>query len=143
MSKRVFALSKESGRKAARWIREKHSDYFLHKESVPFIEVSSRSFLILIPVDFWRLWPVVHISFFTFLCRVTLLRDHFQKMPLWLILSRRLNMIKSRKRVRFTKIYPEPTKVCQSHQPHKSDDVSLDNYTSITCSCLSSFFPQK
>ncbi|CAG0923020.1 unnamed protein product, partial [Notodromas monacha] len=37
-AKRAFALSKESGRKAARFIRDKHSEYFLHREADPFIE---------------------------------------------------------------------------------------------------------
>lgn len=38
-AKRIYALSQESGRKAAIWIREKHADLFQHVEADPPIEV--------------------------------------------------------------------------------------------------------
>ncbi|CAG0882465.1 unnamed protein product [Darwinula stevensoni] len=38
ISKRTFALAKESGRKAARWIRDHHQEFFQHKEAQPDIE---------------------------------------------------------------------------------------------------------
>ncbi|XP_037790424.1 LOW QUALITY PROTEIN: protein PTCD3 homolog, mitochondrial-like [Penaeus monodon] len=38
VAKRSFSLSKESGRKAARWIRDKHSYLFTHRPEDPFIE---------------------------------------------------------------------------------------------------------
>ncbi|KAH8284547.1 hypothetical protein KR018_004103 [Drosophila ironensis] len=37
-SKRTYAMSKESGRKAANWIKEQHRDLFLHEEAQPAIE---------------------------------------------------------------------------------------------------------
>ena len=37
--KRSYALAKESGRKAAMWIRQQHADFFQHKNADPFIEV--------------------------------------------------------------------------------------------------------
>lgn len=37
-AKRIYALSQESGRKAAIWIREKHADLFQHVEADPPIE---------------------------------------------------------------------------------------------------------
>ena len=39
MGKRQFALSKEAGRKAAKWIRQEHAEFFQHKLADPFIEV--------------------------------------------------------------------------------------------------------
>jgi pentatricopeptide repeat domain-containing protein 3 len=39
MNKRSYALSKEAGRKAAKWIREQHADLFQHAEAEPPIEV--------------------------------------------------------------------------------------------------------
>lgn len=39
MGKRTFALAKESGKKAAKWIRNKHSNFFQHRVAEPFIEV--------------------------------------------------------------------------------------------------------
>lgn len=36
-TKRTYALSQEAGRKAARWIREQHSDLFQHKTADPMI----------------------------------------------------------------------------------------------------------
>ncbi|XP_045114775.1 protein PTCD3 homolog, mitochondrial-like [Portunus trituberculatus] len=38
LTKRSYALSKESGRKAARWIREEYPKLFLHRPDEPFIE---------------------------------------------------------------------------------------------------------
>lgn len=38
--KRSYALSQESGRKAAQWIRQEHADLFQHKVADPLIEVS-------------------------------------------------------------------------------------------------------
>ncbi|XP_063853262.1 small ribosomal subunit protein mS39-like [Scylla paramamosain] len=38
LTKRSYALSKESGRKAARWIREKYPRLFSHRPDDPFIE---------------------------------------------------------------------------------------------------------
>ncbi|XP_065564932.1 small ribosomal subunit protein mS39-like isoform X2 [Artemia franciscana] len=38
MGKRQFALSKEAGRKAAKWIRQEHAEFFQHKLADPFIE---------------------------------------------------------------------------------------------------------
>lgn len=38
LTKRSYALSKESGRKAARWIREKYPDLFTHRPEEPYIE---------------------------------------------------------------------------------------------------------
>lgn len=40
MAKRMFAMSQESGRKAAHWIRQEHADLFQHKVADPPIEVS-------------------------------------------------------------------------------------------------------
>ncbi|XKL59289.1 hypothetical protein PGB90_000305 [Kerria lacca] len=37
-SKRIFALSQESGRKTAMWVREKHAELFQHREAEPPIE---------------------------------------------------------------------------------------------------------
>ncbi|KAH8320055.1 hypothetical protein KR074_012430 [Drosophila pseudoananassae] len=37
-AKRTYAMSKESGRKAAQWIKEEHRDLFLHQEAEPAIE---------------------------------------------------------------------------------------------------------
>ncbi|XP_017001140.2 small ribosomal subunit protein mS39 [Drosophila takahashii] len=37
-AKRTYALSKESGRKAAKWIKEEHRDLFMHQEAQPAIE---------------------------------------------------------------------------------------------------------
>lgn len=37
-TKRSYALSQESGRKAAQWIRQQHADLFQHKVAEPFIE---------------------------------------------------------------------------------------------------------
>lgn len=37
-SKRTFALAQEAGKKAAMWIREKHSDLFQHREADPVIK---------------------------------------------------------------------------------------------------------
>uniref|UniRef100_A0A1B6HTV0 Small ribosomal subunit protein mS39 n=1 Tax=Homalodisca liturata TaxID=320908 RepID=A0A1B6HTV0_9HEMI len=39
ISKRMFALSQESGRKAAQWIRQEHADLFQHRVADPPIEV--------------------------------------------------------------------------------------------------------
>lgn len=39
LNKRMFALSQESGRKAARWIRQEHADLFQHKVADPQIQV--------------------------------------------------------------------------------------------------------
>uniref|UniRef100_A0A1B6E9B4 Pentacotripeptide-repeat region of PRORP domain-containing protein n=1 Tax=Clastoptera arizonana TaxID=38151 RepID=A0A1B6E9B4_9HEMI len=39
LNKRGFALAQESGRKAARWIRQEHADLFQHKVADPPIEV--------------------------------------------------------------------------------------------------------
>jgi len=39
LAKRSFALSKESGRKAAKWIRQQHADLFNHRVAEPPIEV--------------------------------------------------------------------------------------------------------
>jgi pentatricopeptide repeat domain-containing protein 3 len=39
MSKRSYALSKEAGRKAAKFIREQHADLFQHQVAEPPIEV--------------------------------------------------------------------------------------------------------
>ncbi|PSN47240.1 Protein PTCD3 [Blattella germanica] len=41
LAKRSFALSKESGRKAAQWIRAQHPELFQHKVAFPFIETFS------------------------------------------------------------------------------------------------------
>jgi len=38
-AKRNFALAKESGKKAARWIRQQHPDLFQHRVAQPPIEV--------------------------------------------------------------------------------------------------------
>ncbi|XP_037956999.1 protein PTCD3 homolog, mitochondrial-like [Teleopsis dalmanni] len=38
MSKRTYAMAQESGRKAAKWIREQHRELFLHQEAQPAIE---------------------------------------------------------------------------------------------------------
>ena len=38
-TKRSYALSQESGRKAAQWIRQQHADLFQHRVSEPLIEV--------------------------------------------------------------------------------------------------------
>ncbi|KAK8730216.1 hypothetical protein OTU49_008151, partial [Cherax quadricarinatus] len=38
LSKRVFSLSKEAGRKAARWIRDENAAFFTHRPDDPFIE---------------------------------------------------------------------------------------------------------
>ncbi|XP_076034430.1 small ribosomal subunit protein mS39 [Oratosquilla oratoria] len=38
LDKRAFSLSKESGRKAARWVRDKHGDLFNHQPDDPVIE---------------------------------------------------------------------------------------------------------
>ncbi|CAH0391657.1 unnamed protein product [Bemisia tabaci] len=38
-AKRAFALSKESGRKAAQWVRQQHADLFDHKVAEPFIPI--------------------------------------------------------------------------------------------------------
>jgi pentatricopeptide repeat domain-containing protein 3 len=40
VGKRSFALSKESGRKAAQWIRAQNSELFQHKVSYPPVQVS-------------------------------------------------------------------------------------------------------
>lgn len=37
--KRIFALSKESGRKAAHWIRQEHSDLFTQREFDPPLRI--------------------------------------------------------------------------------------------------------
>ncbi|XP_016943438.3 small ribosomal subunit protein mS39 [Drosophila suzukii] len=37
-AKRTYALSKESGRKAAKWIKEEHRELFMHQEAQPAIE---------------------------------------------------------------------------------------------------------
>jgi len=39
LTKRSFALSKESGRKAARWIRQKQADVFDQRVAEPSVEV--------------------------------------------------------------------------------------------------------
>lgn len=39
MNKRSYALSKEAGRKAAKWVREKHADLFQHQTAEPPVEV--------------------------------------------------------------------------------------------------------
>lgn len=39
MQERNYALAKESGKKAAMWIREEHRDLFDHKVAEPEIEV--------------------------------------------------------------------------------------------------------
>ena len=36
--KRSFALSQEAGRNAAKWIKQEHSDLFLHRHADPFIK---------------------------------------------------------------------------------------------------------
>lgn len=38
--KRTFSLSKEAGRKAARWIRDENAQFFTHRPEDPFIDVS-------------------------------------------------------------------------------------------------------
>ncbi|SPP73893.1 protein PTCD3 homolog, mitochondrial [Drosophila guanche] len=38
MAKRTYAMSKEAGRKAAKWIKEEHRELFLHQEAQPAIE---------------------------------------------------------------------------------------------------------
>ncbi|EDW32494.1 GL10414 [Drosophila persimilis] len=38
MAKRTYAMSKEAGRKAAKWIKEEHHELFLHQEAQPAIE---------------------------------------------------------------------------------------------------------
>ncbi|XP_022230990.2 protein PTCD3 homolog, mitochondrial [Drosophila obscura] len=38
VAKRTYAMSKEAGRKAAKWIKEEHHELFLHKEAQPAIE---------------------------------------------------------------------------------------------------------
>lgn len=38
LTKRSYALSKESGRKAARWIRDQHPQLFTHRPEEPFVE---------------------------------------------------------------------------------------------------------
>ena len=42
-AKRAFALSKESGRKAAQWVRQQHADLFDHKVAEPFIPLYQMS----------------------------------------------------------------------------------------------------
>ncbi|XP_043643387.1 protein PTCD3 homolog, mitochondrial [Drosophila teissieri] len=37
-AKRTYAMSKESGRKAAKWIKEEHRELFMHQEAQPAIE---------------------------------------------------------------------------------------------------------
>lgn len=44
-NKRTYALSQESGRKAAMWIREKHANLFQHRDAEPPIEVLVNVFL--------------------------------------------------------------------------------------------------
>lgn len=39
-TKRSYALSQESGRKAARWVRQQHKKLFNHKIAEPLIEVN-------------------------------------------------------------------------------------------------------
>lgn len=36
--KRAYALSQEAGRSAAKWIKQEHSDLFLHRHADPFIQ---------------------------------------------------------------------------------------------------------
>ena len=36
--KRVFALSQEAGRSAAKWIKQEHSELFRHRQADPFIQ---------------------------------------------------------------------------------------------------------
>ncbi|EDW84344.2 uncharacterized protein Dwil_GK13197 [Drosophila willistoni] len=38
VAKRTYAMSKEAGRKAAKWIKEEHRELFLHQEAQPAIE---------------------------------------------------------------------------------------------------------
>lgn len=40
-NKRIYALAQESGRKAARWIRDEHPELFQHREAEPPIEVNT------------------------------------------------------------------------------------------------------
>jgi len=41
MAKRMYALSQESGRKAAQWVRQEHAELFQHKVADPYIEAFS------------------------------------------------------------------------------------------------------
>lgn len=36
--KRSFALAQEAGRSAAKWIKQEHSELFLHRNADPFIQ---------------------------------------------------------------------------------------------------------
>lgn len=44
MNKRSYALSKEAGRKAAKWVRDQHADLFQHEVAEPPIEVSEKPY---------------------------------------------------------------------------------------------------
>ncbi|KAG0712519.1 Protein PTCD3, mitochondrial [Chionoecetes opilio] len=41
LTKRSYALSKEAGRKAARWVREEHPKLFSHRPEDPFVQGQS------------------------------------------------------------------------------------------------------
>lgn len=44
MQKRQYALSKESGKKAAQWVFHTHADLFTHRDMVPEIKVRSTNY---------------------------------------------------------------------------------------------------